>query len=311
VLKITLSPKERHILRKIPTTDPTAYDYYLRGKHLYYDYNIRTVETALRMFARAIEIDPRYANAYAGMADCSAYLFMYGGRKERDRTQANAASEKALELDPESAEANASRALARALLEQYDEAESLFETAIRLDPRLFEAYYFYARTCFTQGKAEKALELYEKAMEVRPEDYQAPLLIAQIYDDLGRPDDAQRARRRGVELVEGRLIRNPEDVRALYMGANGLVALGENIKGLEWAREALAMDPDEPMVLYNVACIQSLAGEIEEAIDTLERSVKNGLTQKSWIEHDSNLDPLRSHPRFQAVVALLDEGFLV
>ncbi|MBZ5537011.1 MAG: protein kinase [Acidobacteriia bacterium] len=311
VLKITLSPKERHVLRKIPTANATAYDYYLRGRHFYYDYNKRTVETAVRMFSRAIEIDTRYANAYAGLADCCAYLFMYGGRMETHRTQADGASEKALQLDPESAEANASRALARALLDQYEEAETLFENAIRLDPRLFEAYYFYARTCFTQGKAEKALELYEKAMEVRPEDYQAPLLVAQIYDDLGRPADAERARRRGVDLVESRLNRNPEDVRALYMGANGLVALGENEKGLEWARQALAMDPDEPMVLYNVACIQSLAGRIEEAIDSLERSVQKGLLQKSWLEHDSNLDPLRSHPRFQAVVGMLGKGFVV
>ena len=136
-------------------------------------------------------------------------------------------------------------------------------------------------------------------------------MVAQIYDDLGRRGDAERARRRGVELVENRLGRNPEDVRALYMGANGLVALGENEKGLEWARQALAMDPNEPMVLYNVACIQSLAGKIEEAIDSIERSVENGLTQKSWLEHDSNLDPLRNHPRFQAVVALLGKGYVV
>lgn len=61
---------------------------------------------------------------------------------------------------------------------------------------------------------------------------------------------------------------NPDDTRALYMGANGLVALGERAEGLEWARQALAADPDEPMVLYNVACIQSLAGRGDEAMDS-------------------------------------------
>jgi tetratricopeptide (TPR) repeat protein len=91
------------------------------------------------------------------------------------------------------------------------------------------------------------------------------------------------------------------------MGANGLVALGEFEQGLEWARQALSMDPDEPMVLYNVACIQSLAGRFEDAFDSLERAVKTGLTHKDWIVHDSNLDPLRTHPRYQALIQSLDE----
>ena len=90
------------------------------------------------------------------------------------------------------------------------------------------------------------------------------------------------------------------------MGANGLVALGDKEQGLEWARQALAMDPDEPMLLYNVACIQSLAGQTEDAICSLEKAVRNGLTQKGWVEHDSNLDPLRSHPRYQDLIRLLD-----
>ena len=100
--------------------------------------------------------------------------------------------------------------------------------------------------------------------------------MAQIYADLGRP-----ARRRGgaparLEVAEEHLGRHPDDVRALYMGANGLVALGERERGLEWAQRALAIDPDEPMLLYNVACICSLAGDVEEALDCLERAVRAG-----------------------------------
>ena len=60
------------------------------------------------------------------------------------------------------------------------------------------------------------------------------------------------------------------------------------------------------MVLYNVACIQSLAGKYEEAIDSLEKAVRTGLKHKGWIIHDSNLDPLRTHPRYPALVELLD-----
>ena len=139
-------------------------------------------------------------------------------------------------------------------------------------------------------------------MRVWPDDYQAPLLVAQVYEDLGRPGDAAAARRRGVVVAEQRLLASPEDARALYMGANGLVALGERERGLEWVERALALDPDEPMVLYNVACIQCLAGDDEAALSSLERALQAGMTAKEWLEHDSNLDPIRDTPRFRALL---------
>ncbi len=306
-LRITLTQRESDALGKAPTSDLQAYDYYLRGMQYYYQYKRRGIEFALRMFSHAIELDPVYARAYAGIADCCAFLFMYAGRHAVHREQADSASLKAIELEPESAEAHASRGVVLSLKDEYAEAEAEFETAIRLDPWLFEAYYFYARTAFAQGRLEKAIELYEKSSEVNPQDYQAPLLVAQSYADLGLPEEAEAARRRGIRLAEAKLMLNPDDARALYMGANGLAALGEYEKGLEWAGQAIAIDPDEPMVLYNVACIQSLAGRIEDAFDSLERAVRSGLTQKSWLEHDSNLSPLRQHPRYQALIQFLDQ----
>ena len=89
------------------------------------------------------------------------------------------------------------------------------------------------------------------------------------------------------------------------MGANGLVALGERQKGLEWARRALAIEPGESMVLYNVACIYSMAGEHQAAIECLEQAVAAGLTQRGWLEHDSNLDAIREDPRVRALIARL------
>ncbi len=304
-LEVTLSRTEHEALGRPSTTDVRAYDHYLRGRKYYYQYRRRGAEFALEMFERAIEIDPSYARAWAGVADCHCFFYLYVKRDPSYIEQARAASGRALELNPDLAEAQASWGVAMSVAGRDDEAQAAFEKAVRIDPGLFEARYFYARHAFARGDLEKAARLYEEAESVRPEDYQSALLVAQIYTDLGRPEQASAAAHRGLRKAEEILRLHPDDTRARYMAANALVALGERERGLEWARAALAQEPDEPMLLYNVGCIYSLAGEVDEAIDALERAVDHGLTQKGWFEHDSNLDPLRSHPRFEALLKRL------
>jgi non-specific serine/threonine protein kinase len=305
-LQLTLSSGERAARRKGSTRDVDAYTYYLRGRKYFYNYDKRGIASARELFERAISLDPSYARAYAGIADCCSYLFMYAGRDPANLERAIAAAVKAAELDPELAEAYASLGTALTLAGRHEEAERAFLTAIRLNPDLFEARYFFARDHFVQGKLEQAIEQYEEAIRVRPQDFQSPLLVAQIYDDLGRHEDATVSRRHGVAIAEDHLNLNPDDVRALYMGANGLVALGLNEKGIEWAERALELEPDDPMVLYNVACIHSLAGRAGEALNCIERAVDAGLTQRGWLEHDSNLDSIRGDPRFQALMKRLE-----
>jgi serine/threonine protein kinase/cytochrome c-type biogenesis protein CcmH/NrfG len=297
-LQLKPGPQEMDTLRKAPAADVWAYDFYLRGRKYFYQYSRKGMEFALQMFQRASEIDPNYALAYAGMADCYSYLYTNVERSQARLEQAVSASRRALEADAGLAEAHSASAVALSVSRRDAEAEAAFETAIRLNPALFEAHYFYARHCFVRGELEKATRLYERAWRLRPEDYQSPLLIGQIYADLSREADALDARRRGVRLAEERLRLAPDDVRALYMGANGLVAMGERERGLEWAGRALALEPEDPMLLYNVGCIRSLAGEIDGAIDCLEKSIKNGFAFKGYLGKDSNLDPLRARPRF-------------
>jgi serine/threonine protein kinase/Flp pilus assembly protein TadD len=301
-LNLTLTSWEMRSIQTSTTSDVEAYDYYLRGRRFYYQYRRKGIELALQMFEMATRHDANYALAFAGISDCYCFLYLYADRSQTGLDEADRASRKALELNPDLAEAHTSCGQVLSLRGRHQEAEAEFETAAGLRPRLFEAHYLYARDCFAQGLLEKAAHLFELAASVRPEDYQSLLLVAQVYERLHRYDDAQAARARGVRIAEERLQLQPDDVRALYMGANGLIALGEHDRALEWATLALDMEPDEPMVLYNVACIFSLAGKREEAIDHLERSVHLGLRQIGWIQNDSNLDPIRAHPRFVALM---------
>ncbi len=301
-LEMSLSPREKAGLAKSPTRDLQAYDCYLRGRKYFYGYGPRDMEFAIQLFTRAVGYDPACALAYAGLADCWSYLYLYACRDDAVRELAQWASDKAVELDPDSAQAHASRAVALSLAG--GDAEPEFETALRLDPGLFEAHYFYARHAFAGGQPEKAVRLYEAAMRDRPEDYQSPLLCAQIYDDLGRPADARAARLRGIELAGQHLALNPDDARAYYMAANGMAALGQASRAKEWAARAIAMRPADGMLLYNVGCIYSLLGCCEEeALDCLEKAVEHGVTHRDWFERDNNLDPLRAHPRFQRLLA--------
>jgi serine/threonine protein kinase/Flp pilus assembly protein TadD len=301
-LRVTLSPQERGALAEIPTSHVQAYDYYLRGRSFFYRYGRHDIEFALQLFSRATDLDPEYALAHAGQADCWSYIYLYAERKDSIRALAEAAGRRAVELAPGLAQAHASLGAALSLGPNKEEAKGAFEKAIALDPTLFEAWYFYARHVFAGGDLPKAISLYEEAMRVRPEDFYAPLLVANIYDEVGRREDARASRRRGVALVERHIDLHPDDARALYMGANGLVGLGERDKGLDWARRARRIAPDDPMLLYNLGCIHSLAGDIEEAIDCLERAAGGGLLHKGWYEHDGDLDPLRTHPRFKALL---------
>ena len=293
------------ILRPRYAPDLEAYEYYLRGRQQYFRFNRQGMAQAVRMFRQALALDPGFPSAWAGLANCAAYSYIYIDRTEPQRELAESSSLRALELDPYLAEAHASRGAALSAAGQAEEAEEAFETALCLDPNLYEAAYFYARHCFAAGKPERAIEYFEWAAALRPEDFQAILLVAQVYHSMGLEDEARRARQTGLTLVEERLERVPDDARARYLGANALVALGEREKGLAWARMARSLDPDDSMLLYNLGCIHALAGDSEESLDCLERAVAGGLSQKDWFAHDGDLDSIRSHPRFTGLMARL------
>ncbi len=302
-LEFRLDERHRRALERPPTSNVRAYEYYLEGRERFFEYRRRGVEAALALFNRALELDSDYPRALAGVAECCCYLVMYADGDECLLEQAEQASRRCLEVAPDLAEAQVARGLVLSLQKRYAASEDAFEKAIELNPKLFEAYYFYARNSFAQGDLETAAKLYKHAAIIDPDDYQAPLLLGQIYDSLERPAEAAVVRRQGVRAAERRLRHSPEESRALYMAANALVCLGQSERGLRWAERALALEPDEPMLLYNVGCIYSLAGKHDRAMDCIEKAVAGGDAYVDWLRQDSNLDPIRDHPGFRALLA--------
>lgn len=304
-LRMMLSDEEKRAIEQVPAADVQAYDYYLRGRQFFHQFRRTGIQFARRMFERAMEIDPGYAIAYAGAADCCSFLYMYWDGSRANLEGADNHSKKALELGPELAEAHASRGLALSLSKRSEEAEREFQTAIRLNPKLFEAHYFFARALFQQGKYTDAVGHYQEASRVRPEDYQTAFLVVPSLRSLNRGAEAEATLRRGVQLAEKHLELNPDDARALYLSAGALMQLGERQRGLEWGGRALALDPEDSGVLYNVACVYALGGQPDEALGCLEKAIENGFGHRAWLENDSDFDSIRALPRFQQLLERL------
>jgi adenylate cyclase len=301
-LKVKLLPQEKKSIGKVPTDNLEAYNYYLKGRELFHRGSKSFYKAAREMFVKATELDPSYARAYAGIADCDTFLYLR--TTEPISFEAILAlSEKALALDNGLAEAHASRGAALSAVKRYAEAETEFEKAISLDPNSFEAHYFYARACVFQGKIEQTTALFERAAAIKPDDYASVCILVQFYNSLGRKQDAKEAARKGAKLAERQLTLHPDDAKAAELGSGSLIEIGEFDRAREWIARALSIEPDNPVTHYNAACGYAMLGDIDRAFELLERGILVGGPEWGrWVQHDSMLDPVRHDPRYPVLL---------
>src|SRR3546814_20416168 len=130
--------------------------------------NRRDFLHAVRMYEQAIELDPRYALAHAGLADAYAFLYRYSNARPENLDNAERSSLRAVELDPDAPEAHAARGTALTLGKRYADAEKHFETALLLHPTLYESYYFYGPARLAAGHHEKDAQPFTPAAAYNP-----------------------------------------------------------------------------------------------------------------------------------------------
>jgi len=297
-----LTEGARRAIRRRGTRNLLAYDHYLRGRRLANEHRHRSHLQASAEYEAALAADPGFAAALAAYAESQTQIYLWHGRDPQSLARAEAASERAFELDPEGPEALAARGLVLSVAGRFADADAAFERALAAAPDFYEALYQFARLRFLEGRDAEAVELFERVARVEPDDYQSLALAIMCYSRLGDRDGLLDAARRAVERVERRVDLAPGDARAFYLGAGVAIQLGDRERARRWIDRALDLDPDEEPTLYNAACALAQLGETAQALDLLERVAGSGFGYREWIENDPDLAQLRGHPRFTALL---------
>ena len=302
-LRVSLKGEDAIDLGRHAPRDLRAYEFYLRGRQMQAMKSTTTWRTAPEMFRRAIEIDPDYAQAYAGLVDALVELLLWRlVRPEEVLDEARAASKRALELAPDLAEAHVARANALSLAGDADGATAAFECAVALNPELYEAHYYFARHLYARGQDARAVQEFEAAHRARPDEFQALTLAVNAADSMGDPARGDDLARRALANALAEAEADPENGRALYLASGMQVRLGQVEDGRRNAEAALRLRPDDFGTLYNVACFHAQLGEAERALDLLDQAIATGQGFRDWIEHDHDLDRLRDDPRFRKLL---------
>jgi adenylate cyclase len=303
-LKLRLAPEEKRAIEQRGTDNAEAYDLYLMARQHWISGNIgdpRRNETVIRLCRRAAEIDPAYARAWALMGIAQTNLRFDHGRQDVDSWGAVG---KALELDPDLAEAHALKAAHLGGEGRLDEAWAEAEIALRLDPESHEVNRAAGRLCYARHRFDDAIHYWEKATEVMEADFAAAGMLITSYTALGDTEGARRAARMTVERAETALAQDRNNGSALGFGVGALAVLGEGERARDWVRRALLIDPDNMITRYNLACSLSIhLKDADGALDLLRLYFERGIrADLEYAKTDPDLDPIRDDPRFAAMV---------
>jgi TolB-like protein/Tfp pilus assembly protein PilF len=227
-LRVSLTPRENALIERGGTRNSQAYDFFLRGQQLLWAYG--GAEEAPAMFRRAIEHDPAFAQAHAGLANSLAVRGVQAAVSPAEIEEASAAIRRALELEPWMPEAFLARACLASQQGRNEDADKDFEESIRLNPKSYFAYYAYGRQCKSTRRLEKAAELFRTSAKLAPDEYTPLGMLAMVLQQVGDKEQHREVLQTALHAIERHLQRTPDDEAAL--GRAGVIAasLGETAR---------------------------------------------------------------------------------
>jgi len=297
-LMVKLTPSEQVVLTKRSTVNPEAFDCYLRAREFLYRRTKSSLQFAIQLFQRAIELDTRYAPAYAGLGEAYATLHYDYDTKETWIDKAIESSLKALMYDSTVSEAYAALALAYFSKKSLQEAEAAARKAIDLGPNIFTGYWVLARIYHVTNRDTDSIELLKKTIELNPNFHTAYSQLRMVYERMGDKDKYEEMIRKVLDVLPLYLAQHPDDARSHIYYATELAQGGQVEEAKIEAKKALELSPGDPLMLYNAACCYSRIGDKQLAIASLRESVAAGLEDYDWIKTDPDFDGIRNEPGY-------------
>jgi serine/threonine protein kinase/Tfp pilus assembly protein PilF len=297
-LLLKLSPKEKEVLSKRPTLNAEAFDYNLRARTYLYRYSKNYIQFAIQFFEKAISLDEKYAEAYAGLAEAYAVKYAYFERKSIWLEKALELSLKAIMYDSSLSEAYAALALAYFYKTSYDEALSAVNKALEIDPKNFFGHWILSRIYSAKDRDRDAIEPLLKVMELNPNFYLVYSDLRMIYERLNETEKFQKLNVKAIQFFSQFMESNPDDSRARILFANNLIIAHEIERAKQEIKVALTLSPDDNVMLYNAACAYARINEKELAIKTLRDIILGGYEDFDWIKRDPDFDNIRSEPEY-------------
>src|SRR6202041_1961504 len=298
-LRITLTPQEEKTIARKPTENSQAYDFYLRGRSYAHRENM---DYGLQMFEQAIQLDPNFALAHAGIAHLCGLIYELREQSAKWIDRGLAACDRATALAPELPEVLGARARLAYAQKKYEEAALLAQRAIERKPDCEGSWNILGRAYFASGRSEEAAALVERAIEANGDDYNTYIPYIAALDKLGKKKDTEHYRERMRKVLRQQLEVVPEDVRARILLSSNLAWDGEADEAVRHLQTAVALRPGDPNTLYNAACTYGVLGRRAEALETFKKAVAAGYGNPNWGAKDSDLACLHDDPEFQKLV---------
>jgi TolB-like protein/Tfp pilus assembly protein PilF len=329
-VKAALTPEEEVQLGRARQVDPESYHAYLKGRHHWNKRTPEAINQAGKFFQAAIDADPTYAMAYAGLADCHLMrgAAFYASQDPREAyPRARSAAQKAIELDPTLAEPHASlgylktffdwdwnsaedefmraielnpgyptarlwHSLFLVFMKRHDEAIAAVDRALELDPLSLISIADRGWAFYHARKYDEAIEQYGKALELDRNFAVAHWGMGLANEQRGRPDEAAANMRAAVELASDNAVYHAALARALALSGKKDEAT-QTLETLLENRRGRRFVPSADMVFAYVGM-----GKIDEALRSLDKAYDNKENLMAMLNVDPRLDPLRSNPRF-------------
>jgi non-specific serine/threonine protein kinase len=298
-LRITLSPQEQQALSAKPTDNLQAYDLYLRGRNYARRVGRQDMQFALQMYENAVALDPEFAVALAAIANVCAQFYYYFERQQHWIDRAISATRKASSIGQDAPEIMCAEAWVEFAEGRYDSAVDKIRAALTRDPDIDGGYHLLGRALFESGRYQEVIDIMEPALAHMGENYNTTIPIHNALGALGKKDALANYMFREIAIFEEQIKKAPEDARARVLLAGNYATHGRMDDAKRELDLAMALRPDDTMILYNSACTFCALDKKDEAIAALKKAWEAGYKNPTWTRQDPDLAILHGDPEFE------------